>query len=88
MGVRAKFVVNTITKSMGTSYVNGKPETGEVYSIRMYPVTGVGSPEDHSFWAATPSGTIELNTLNPAAVDQFAAVLGKSVYVDFTSAEE
>ncbi|NMV37258.1 hypothetical protein [Ralstonia insidiosa] len=41
-------------------------------------------PEDQKFCKATPSGQIEIQIDNPAAVSQFE--LGKSYYVDFTPA--
>lgn len=37
-------------------------------------------PEINAFWAATPTGTIELFTVNPAA----RLTPGKRYYVDFT----
>lgn len=41
-----------------------------------------GSEENKVFWEHTPSGSISLNTNNPAAVEQF--VVGEECYVDFT----
>lgn len=91
MPVRAKFIVNTITRSMG-SWWNAEMrenEPREAWSIKMYPVTpAAGSPEeDRKFWLATPSGSIELSTVNPAAAEEFADNLGRAVYVDFSRAD-
>ena len=43
-------------------------------------------PEDVSFNKATPSGRIEMQVDNPAAIEQLP--LGKLFYVDFTPASE
>lgn len=40
--------------------------------------------ENHTFWQASPSGRIELGTVNPEAWKQFE--LGKEYYIDFTIA--
>jgi hypothetical protein len=57
-----KFVVNTITRSPGYVYDSQKDENiqREVHTTKLFPVTGGDSAEDKSFWAATPSGSIEL----------------------------
>jgi len=39
-------------------------------------------PEDQRFQKATPSGIIELDVDNPAAINQM--VIGAAYYVDFT----
>jgi hypothetical protein len=91
MTVRAKFIVQSITRRNQSvyNYETKRSEMQEVQSIEMWPVTGDGNnAENHQFFASTPSGKIELNTLNPAAVEEFAASLGQAVYVDFTPAEE
>lgn len=46
---------------------------------------GDPSHENSRFWAYTPGGSIELNTVNAEAVAQFD--LGKEFYIDFTPAE-
>ncbi|MCE9605048.1 MAG: hypothetical protein K8U03_09135 [Planctomycetia bacterium] len=73
--VRAKFKVVDILPS------------GELKTILLTPVYGDGNPEHENtkFWNYTPSGRIELGTVNPQASDQFE--LGKEYYVDFTPAE-
>lgn len=77
MIVRAKFKVIEFTRREGWS------GNKEIHGIKLHPVTG-GSEENKSFFAATPSGTIELCCCNPDAVNQFE--LGKEYYVDFTPA--
>jgi hypothetical protein len=77
MSVRAKFVVNSITRQKHWSSERG----GEIQTIRLSPVTS-GSDENKGFYAATPSGLIELGTVNADAVKEFE--LGAEIYVDFT----
>lgn len=85
MRTRAKFVVQSITRTQGTVWGNdGKPVQQEVQTIRLYPVTG-GTDENKQFFASTPSGTIELGTVNIEAAKLFE--LNKPYYVDFTPAE-
>jgi dihydroxyacetone kinase-like predicted kinase len=89
MSVRAKFVVNTITKSMAYVYDSEKRENTpkEMHTIKLFPVADGDNGENKKFWAATPSGSIELGIVNPAAVEEFASRLGQAVYVDFTPAD-
>ena len=76
--VRAKFEVTKISDA------NWKGANGEdVRSVELYPVCD-GSPENKSFFAATPGGRIELGCANLKAVEQFEE--GKEYYVDFTPA--
>lgn len=42
--------------------------------------------EDHSFWSATPQGSIELTIMNPAGADLFQP--GDDFYVDLTKVEK
>lgn len=93
MTVRAKFVVQSITRSMGSMPNGEKTEGGhavyvptEMWSIKMSPVYGNGDPahENTKFWQASPSGSLELGTVNATAVAQFD--IGKEFYVDFTPA--
>lgn len=72
MTVRAKFRVNSITQ-----YEAGSSK------VTLTPVTS-GSPENELFYKWTPSGTIELSTLNESAAAQFK--VGTEMYVDFTRA--
>ena len=48
------------------------------------PVTS-SSDENKKFYQYTPSGSIELGTLNKEAAQQFQ--IGKELYVDFMAAE-
>jgi hypothetical protein len=73
MTVRAKFTVQEIAR------------TTSGYRIRLSPVTS-GSEENQQFYKYTPGGSIELSTINDAAVEQFGSP-GDSFYVDFTKAE-
>lgn len=77
MTVRAKFTVDRIERSKGWNNI------AEVQTIVLSPVTG-GSPENETFYAATPSGEIKLATVNAAAAKKFD--LGAEFYVDFTPA--
>ncbi len=69
MSVRAKFKVHSVTE-----HENG------LKSVKMHPVTS-GSAENAAFFKWTPSGTIELGTVNPEAAAQFTP--GKEFLVDF-----
>lgn len=72
--VRAKFIVTSKTE----------PAPGE-FLVALLPVTS-GSDENKEFYRWTPGGRIELSTINPDAAAAFEP--GKSVYVDFTPAED
>lgn len=76
MTVRAKFKVNSITRQQ-----HWDASKGEIQTIKLSPVSS-GSPENSSFYAATPCGNIELGTVNADAAQQFT--LGGEFYVDFT----
>lgn len=78
MSVRAKFKVDSITQTK-----HWDKSKGNIHSIKLTPV-GNNSPENASFYAATPSGEINLQTLNADAGAQF--VLGDEYYIDFTPA--
>jgi hypothetical protein len=71
MSVRAKFKVHSITAT----------EAGS--QIKLQPVVG-GSPENEKFFKYTPSGSIDIGTVNPEASSQFKS--GQEFYVDFTPA--
>lgn len=77
--VRAKFVCNSITRQR-----HWDPSKGETQTIKLTPVVG-GSEENKAFYEATPSGSIELMTVNEETAKSFE--LGKYYYVDFTPAE-
>ncbi len=75
--VRAKFaVINIVTKAWG-------PQPGQSTSfVHLEPRYDESIPEDQRFQKATPSGHIEMQIDNPAAVA--ILVPGKQFYVDFT----
>lgn len=79
MKVRAKFTVQEIRTHKAW---NGP---GLMGTVRLIPVTG-GSEENASFYAATPGGSIELGTVNEAALKVFN--VGDEFYVDFTPAKK
>lgn len=78
MSVRAKFKVQSITTS--ANWQKDKPHLG---TVTLTPVTS-GSPENASFYEATPGGKIEIGTINAAALEKFK--IGGEYYVDFTPA--
>jgi hypothetical protein len=94
MTVRAKFIVNSITSSMGSRKSGEKdPKTGyetyvaaEMWTIKMNPVYGNSDPnhENTKFWDASPGGSFELNCVNAEAVRQFD--IGKEYYFDISPA--
>lgn len=79
MLVRAKFVVQSITTPKAW---NGPELMG---TVKLVPVTS-GSEENKKFYEATPSGSIELGTINQVALAQFN--IGDAFYVDFTLADK
>lgn len=80
MSVRAKFKVTSTTQRK-----HWDSQKGHIHEIQLEPVVS-GSPENDAFYAATPHGSISLQTLNHAAGSQFE--LGGEYYIDFTSARE
>lgn len=76
MSVRGKFKVQRITRDAWN------PEGGIVKLEAVY----TGTPEDNTYSAATPCGSIEMTVTNPAAYEKLS--LGKSFYVDFTPVDE
>ena len=80
--VRAKFYCTSITKTVGSKWNSeGKYESGIVYNYRFQAVTS-GSEENKSFFASTPSGSIELTAVR----DDLFEIM-KEYYLDFTVAE-
>ena len=91
-------LVRTMRNKPGVEYKNGKyvdQEGNEVPSgeqwmdfdqptVVLNPVTG-GSPENKTFFAASPAGELKLTIDNPAGAEIFE--LGKEYYVDFTPAD-
>lgn len=78
--VRAKFKVQSVERSADPSVERGTDHG----RVRLEAVTS-GSPENESFFRWTPAGTIDLQIVNLAALDQFTE--GQEVFVDFTPAE-
>lgn len=75
MSVRAKFACNYKSPADSNGLVN----------ITLSPVY-TGSEENRAFFAYTPTGTINLGTVNPAASAQFEC--GKEYYVTFEPATD
>lgn len=78
MSVRAKFKVTSTTQRKHWDI-----QKGNIHEIQLEPVTS-GSKENESFYAATPHGAINLQTVNDEAGAQFE--LGAEYYIDFTRA--
>ncbi|MEZ7524022.1 hypothetical protein [Burkholderia vietnamiensis] len=76
MSVRAKFKVTQTSQRE-----HWDKQKGQIHEVTLMPVTG-GSPENETFYAATPCGQIQLGTINDEAAKHFQ--LGAEVYVDFT----
>lgn len=78
MTVRAKFYVTEVKQSR--NHYGG--QEGELLTtIKLAPVVGT-SEENKAFFRWTPSGTIDLGTVNPTVVEQMH--IGDEFYVDFT----
>ena len=80
---RAKFVCLSKTETYANIWVDGKSIPGTLVSVHFQVVTAT-SDENKSFFASTPSGTIELEQMKKEVADQFE--LNKEYYVDFTPA--
>ena len=96
--IRAKFRCLEVTKRYSHTTEPGFRDGGMhdavdlfQYRVKLAPVYGRGkngkpeSPENKAFYAATPSGEIELTTVSEAAAQAF--VPGQAYYVDFTPAD-
>lgn len=83
MSVRAKFVVASIERFNTSIYADGKSTVRECQNIKLQVVSG-NSDENKKFFASTPSGQVQLGTVNLEAAAQFE--LGKEYYVDFSPA--
>lgn len=89
MSVRAKFRCMSVGKQY--SYTDAENNDVFHYSVRLLPVLGNKrghgfSEENKKFYAATPSGEIEMSMVSETAIALFEP--GKSYYVDFTEAPE
>lgn len=78
MMTRAKFYVCSLTKQK----MGQQGDIGTVVSLS--PVT-TGSKENTEFYKWTPSGKIELGTLNEQSAAMFE--IGKEYFVDFSMVE-
>ena len=78
--VRAKFRCTEKTSSTTTD-AYGEPKPVDQERVKLQAVMGPGN-EEWSRW--TPSGTLELNISNPAALEQFK--VGQDYFIDFTPA--
>ena len=92
MTVRAKFKVQKIEASLSMRETGEKNEHNrpvyahaEMRTIKLSPVySDVPGSENKAFWAASPSGSIELGTINQQAWEAFE--LGGEYYVTFEKA--
>ena len=79
--IRAKSRLTEQKNSAG--WGDGKPAI--LASLLFVPV-GDDTEENKKFWDATPSGRIEMDVLNPEAIEGFEVM--KEYYVDFTEVPE
>lgn len=76
MSVRGKFKLTAIEQC---SWAKG----GSVaHTLKFRTIYDQSIPEDQRFAKATPTGSLEMQVDNPAALEQFA--LGGDYYLDFT----
>lgn len=80
MTVRAKFYVSEVKQSKNSW---GGTEGDLLTTIKLAPVSGT-SDENKAFFRWTPTGSIDLGTVNPDVVAQMH--IGDEFYVDFTPA--
>lgn len=73
--VVAKFRCESCTETM--AYISGVKERVPVYEYSFSAVIG-GSPENESFFAWTPSGSIKLGAIKAKLFE-----IGKEYYIDF-----
>ena len=93
MATRAKFRLTGVKKYETTQWIYSKDKPhGEVPSrpvmVADLSFSAVGrsedpADEDNWFFASTPSGTINLSVVNPAAVEELLDSIGQSFYVTF-----
>ena len=81
--VIAKFRLAEMTTKIEDYFEDGKMNSKKLVTLIFYPVI-TGSEENKKFWRYTPSGKIELGTVNQEAVNQFE--LRKEYYVTFEEA--
>lgn len=77
--VRAKFYVASITKS---AWAPGQEPKSATIVLSPVPFDHKNPQGENSkFWEASPSGKLEMNVTNPAAIEQFT--VGQEYYLDF-----
>jgi len=82
--VRAKFQLNSYTTTMHSGWKDGKSTPPvEVRTLNFTPVC-YDTEENKQFWASTPTGSLQLGTVNQEVWKLFE--LNKSYYLDFTPA--
>lgn len=79
MNVRAKFYCSSVTKKVHWER-NSDGSTKYVFDAQFHPVTGT-TDENKKFYAATPSGQLNLVSILPDAFEP-----GKEYYLDFSLA--
>ena len=87
--VRAKFLVATVTQTAGTVWEKGEKgmkthAPGPLFEITMHPVYANGTEENDSFFAATPSGTLQISQVRKEVAAHLTP--GTEFYIDFTPA--
>ncbi len=80
MTVRCKFHCNSVTKQI--SYDWETKANRFVYAAKFNAVTGELGPENKSFFAATPAGQLEVQTVKDDIFE-----VGKDYYLDLTLAD-
>lgn len=79
MTIRCKMVLNSIARTRGWG-----PSSPELQALA-FTAVGDGSEENKKFFAMTPSGKLEVSTVNADAVASLE--LGKSYYIDIVESE-
>lgn len=91
MVVRAKFKLVGVRKYVANQWDDtvGQSREMNMADLRFQVVSKTKDPKDENskFWHSTPTGTIQLQTVNQEAADQLIEHLGGEFYVDFTWVE-
>lgn len=77
---RAKFILSSVTKMKAWQGLDAR----FLYNLK-FNVVGGNSEENKKFFAASPSGELNLNTVNESVA--FGMEPGKEYYLDITPAE-
>ena len=83
--IRAKFRLTEQKNSADSRLIDGEYKPAILASLVFIPV-GDDTQENKKFWDSTPSGRIEMDVLNPEAIEGFEVM--KEYYVDFTEVPE